>query len=115
MECGLGLFFSFLECGFIFHILECGKVFVVVFSLSFWFSFFGDPPGTHAPRSAVTRGKPSLFWFFFSSLPGLFESAFCFVLVLHLVRLWCVPFWFLVWFETFLVCFLLCGCLLSSF
>ena len=32
-------------------------------------------PGTNAPHSAVTRGKPSLFVFIFS-LPGLFEPGF---------------------------------------
>ena len=31
----------------------------------FHFSFSVTLPGTNAPHSAVTRGKPSLFWFFF--------------------------------------------------
>ena len=51
-----------------FHILECGKVFVVVFFFVFFgFLFSVTLPGTHAPRSAVTRGKPSLFLVFFAS------------------------------------------------
>ena len=51
-------------------ILECGKVFVVIFFavigfLCFLFSV--TLPGTNAPRSAVTRGKPILFGSFFAS------------------------------------------------
>ena len=65
--------------------VECGKIFL--WFLLFFFVFFSVTlPGTNAPRSAVTRGKPSLFGFF--SLPGLFEPAFW--LILHLVRLWSV-------------------------
>ena len=84
----------------------------------FHFSFSVTLPGTNAPHSAVTRGKPSLFWFFFFffffSLPGLFEPAFCFVLlVLHLVRLWCVLLGFFVWFDIFFGVFLLSGGSLS--
>ena len=60
---------------------------VLCFSLSFLVFFSVTLPGTNAPRSAVTRGKPSLFLVLFSSLPGLFEPAFCFRLVPHLVHL----------------------------
>ena len=56
--------FSFFGVWFLIF-LECGKVFVVVFLLSLWFSFIFSVtlPGTNAPHSAVTRGKPSLFVF----------------------------------------------------
>ena len=69
--------------------------------------------GTNAPHSAVTRGKPSLFFGSFSSLPGLFEPTFCFVLVLHLVRLWCVLLGFFGWLDIFFGVFLPSGGSLS--
>ena len=75
------------------------------FSLSFWFSFIFSVtvPGTNAPRSAVTRSKPSLFSF--SCFQGSLRPRF---LALHLdylrsvlfgfscgfLLLWCVV-WFL--------------------
>ena len=52
----------FLKCGpFCWSVVRvfCG------FLCSPRFLFSVTLPGTNAPRSAVTRGKPSLFWFFF--------------------------------------------------
>ena len=70
-ECGLGNFFIFgvwvgLCCGFL-----CRFGFLLIFSVTV--------PGTNAPRSVVTRGKPSLFSF--SCFQGSLRPRF---LALHL-------------------------------
>ena len=59
--------------------------------------------GTNAPRSAVTQGKPSFFGFFFPRFQGSFSLSFVLFGTSFSTSLVC-PFWFLVWFDNFLVC-----------
>ena len=67
LECGLDIIFHFLECGLLWSVVRvsCG-----FFCFLFLFSFSVTLPGTNAPHSAVTRGKPSLFLVLFSRFQG---------------------------------------------
>ena len=62
--------FSFLECGLLWSVVRVSCGFFCSFSFSVTL------PGTNAPHSAVTRGKPSLFWFLFSRFQGSLSPPF---------------------------------------